>query len=129
MKGHYHAAVWIDGHEARVFHFNADDVEKQVVHPRHSDKERRREKHSGHPSADDAHFLEEVTLAIADAKAILVTGPGAEKAELLKHIEHKHPRLKGAIEVVETSDHPSDNEVVAHARKVLLAADRMRPQM
>jgi len=129
MKGHYHAAVWIDGHEARVFHFNADDVEKQVVHPHHSDKERRRDKQSGHASADDTHFLEEVTKAVADAGAILVTGPGVEKTELVKHIEHKHPHLKGAIEAVESSDHPSDNEIVAHARKVLLAEDRMRPQI
>jgi stalled ribosome rescue protein Dom34 len=129
MKGHYHAAVWIDGHEARVFHFNADDVETQIVHRHHSDKERRREKHTGHASPEAAHFLEEVVKAIADAGAILVTGPGAEKTELLKHIEHKHPRLRPAVEAVETSDHPSDNEIVAHARKALLAADRMRPQM
>ena len=129
MKGHYHAAVWIDGHEAKVFHFNADDVEKSVIRPRHSDKERRREKQSGRPSADDAHFLEAVAQAVADAGAILVTGPGAEKTALLKHIEHKHPHLKGAIEAVESADHPTDNELVAHARKTLAAADRMRPQM
>ena len=58
MQGHYHAVVWIDGHEAKVFHFNADDVEKNVIHPHNSDKDRRREKHSGHASADNAHFLE-----------------------------------------------------------------------
>jgi hypothetical protein len=27
---HYHAAVWIDHHEARVFHFSAADVERLV---------------------------------------------------------------------------------------------------
>ncbi len=129
MKGHYHAVVWIDHHEARVFHFNAGDVEKTVIHPHHSDKERKREKHSGHASADNAHFLESVTQAVADAGAIMVTGPGTEKLELITHIEHKHPRLKGAIEAVEAVDHPTDNALVAHARKVLLAADRMRPQM
>jgi stalled ribosome rescue protein Dom34 len=128
MQGHFHAVVWIDGHEARVFHFNADDSEKSVIHPHNSDKERRREKQSGHSSGDDAHFLEEVTKAIADAGAILVTGPGVEKTALLKHIELKHPLLKGAIEAVEPADHPSDNELVAHARKVLSAADRMQPQ-
>ena len=129
MQGHYHAVVWIDGHEARVFHFNADDAEKHVIRPHNTDQERRREKQSGHSSGDNAHFLEEVTLAIADAGAILVTGPGVEKTELLKHIEHKHPRLKGAIEAIETADHPSDNELVAHARKTLAAADRMRPRL
>ena len=129
MQGHFHAVVWIDHREARVFQFNADDAEKQVIHPQHSDKERRREKHAGHASADNEHFLEAVTLAIADAGAILVTGPGLEKTELMKHIERKHPRLKGAIEAVETADHPTDKELVAHARKALAAADRMRPQI
>ena len=86
-------------------------------------------KQSGHPSGDDAHFLEEVTKAIADAGAIMLVGPGAEKGELLKHIERKHPRLMSAIEAIETADHPSDEEVVAHARKALAAADRMRPQL
>ena len=100
-----------------------------VIHPHNSDKDRRREKQSGHPSADETHFLEEVTKAIADAGAILVTGPGVEKAALLKHIEQKHPHLKGAIEAVEAADHPSDNELVAHARKVLSAADRMQPRV
>ncbi len=129
MQGHFHAVVWIDHREARVFHFNAEDAEKHVIHPEGSDKERRREKHSGHAGPDNEHFLEAVTLAIADAGAILVTGPGTEKSELLKHIERKHPRLKGAIEAVETADHPTDNELVAHARKSLAAADRMRPQV
>jgi hypothetical protein len=58
----------------------------------------------------------------------LIAGPGAEKTELLKHIELKHPRLAGAIEAVEAADHPSDNQLVAHARKTLSAADRMQPQ-
>ena len=35
MSQHYHAIVWIDHHEARVFHFNANDVERLVLHPDH----------------------------------------------------------------------------------------------
>ena len=129
MSDHYHAAVWIDGHEARVFRFNAEEAQKRVFHPHHSDKERRREKQSGHESPDDAHFLESVTDAIADAGAILISGPGLEKTALLKHIERKHPALMSAIEAIERADHPTDNEVVAHARKVLKAEDRMKPQI
>jgi stalled ribosome rescue protein Dom34 len=129
MSEHYHAAVWIDGHEARVYRFNAEEVEKSVFHPHHSDKERRRDKQSAHESPDDAKFLESVTAAIADAGAILISGPGMEKTMLLKYIERMHPKLRDAIESIEAVDHPSDGELLAHARKVLKAEDHMRPQI
>jgi len=35
MSSHYHAIVWIDHHEARVFHFNASEVDRLVLHPQH----------------------------------------------------------------------------------------------
>ena len=30
---HFHAVIWIDHHEARVFHFSPTDVERLVLHP------------------------------------------------------------------------------------------------
>jgi hypothetical protein len=30
---HYHAAIWIDHREARVFHFTPTDAETLVLHP------------------------------------------------------------------------------------------------
>jgi hypothetical protein len=33
-KHHYHAVVWIDHHEARVFHFSLTDVERLVLQAR-----------------------------------------------------------------------------------------------
>jgi len=30
---HYHAVIWIDHREARVFHFGATDVERLVLRP------------------------------------------------------------------------------------------------
>src|SRR5258708_16347285 len=35
---HQHAVIWIDHHEARVFHFSATDVERLVLHPDHPTK-------------------------------------------------------------------------------------------
>jgi hypothetical protein len=32
---HHHAVVWIDHHEARVFHFSPTDVERLILHPDH----------------------------------------------------------------------------------------------
>src|SRR5580692_2614202 len=35
---HFHAVIWIDHHEARVFHFSPTDVERLVLHPGHPTK-------------------------------------------------------------------------------------------
>jgi hypothetical protein len=82
---------------------------------------------SGHASEDHA-FLQAVAQSIADAGAVLVTGPANVKTELVKHISKHDPRLMNIIVGVETVDHPSDGELVAHARRYFKAEDRMLPQ-
>jgi len=127
MQGHYHAVVWIDHRRARVFHFSAEDADKIVVHAEHPVHEfRRGAKHVGRSLAEDQAFLEAVTRAVADAEAILVVGPSNEKHELVKHIARVHPGMMIKVEGVESADHPSDGELVAHARRFVRAADRMR---
>lgn len=130
MQGHFHAVVWIDHRQARVFHFNAEDADKVVVHAAHPVRDfKRGDKRTGHRLAEDQEFLEEVTKSIEDAGAILIVGPAGEKHELVKHIERVHPKMSIKVEGVESADHPSDGELVAHARRFLKSADRMRPQM
>jgi hypothetical protein len=129
-KHHYHAVIWIDHHEARVFHFGPTDVEKLVLHPDHPTRHIHHKSNtigSGHDSLDNG-FLHAVAEAIADAGAVLVTGPANAKTELVKHIQHHDPKLMKLILGVETVDHPSDPQLVAFARKFFKAADRMQPQ-
>jgi len=90
MADHYHAVVWIDHHEARVFHFSPTDVEKLVLHPDHPTKHIHHKANSigsGHASADH-DYLHAVAQSIADAGAVLITGPANAKTELVKHIHH-----------------------------------------
>ena len=127
---HYHAVVWIDHREARVFHFNPAEADKLVLHPDHPTKHLHHKAGSmgsGKVGADQ-EFLHAVAQSIADAGAVLVAGPGNAKHDLVKHIEHHDPKLMKIIAGVETLDHPSDAQLVAHARHYLTAADRMRPE-
>jgi hypothetical protein len=129
-KHHYHAVVWIDHHEARVFHFNPTDVERLVLHPDHPTRHIHHKANSigsGHAAEDEA-FLHAVAQSIADAGSVLITGPANAKNELVKHINHHDPAVMKAIAGVETVDHPSDSELVAHAKHYLKAADRIEPQ-
>lgn len=129
-KDHYHAAVWIDHHQARVFHFGPVELEQLVIHPDHPAKHIHHKANSignGH-AQEDHEYLQAVAASVADAGAILVTGPANEKSELVKHIHRHAPKLMNAIVGIETVDHPSDGQLVAYAKKYFKAADRMLPQ-
>jgi hypothetical protein len=129
MSSHYHAVVWIDHREARIFHFDRDEVDRAVLHPHHPTRHIHHKANSigsGH-APEDQDSLHEVAAAVADAGAILITGPANAKTELVKHIRSHDPQLLERISGVETVDHPSDAALVAHARRYFRAADRMRP--
>jgi len=126
---HFHAVIWIDHREARVFHFSPTEVEKLVLHPDHPSKHIHHKANSigsGHASADH-EFLHAVAESVADAGAILIMGPANTKTQLVAHIEQHDPKLKARIKGVETVDHPSDGQMVAHARKYFRVEDRMTP--
>ena len=101
---HYHAVIWIDHHEARVFHFNPTDVERLILHPDHPTRHIHHKANSigsGHAS-EDHDYLHAAAESIADAGAVLITGPANAKTELVKHIHHHDPQLMNVIVGVET---------------------------
>ena len=127
---HYHAVIWIDHHEARVFHFSPTDVDRLVLHPDHPTRHIHHKANaigSGH-AGEDHNFFQAIIGAVADAGAVLITGPANAKHELVKHIDQHNPKLMKIIAGVETVDHPSDAQLVAHARHYFKAEDRMTPQ-
>ena len=130
MSGHYHAVVWIDHREARIFHFNVEEIDRLVLRPHDPTRHIHHTAGSigsGH-APEDQEFFREVATALADAGAVLITGPANAKTELMKHIKAHAPRLAQIVAGVETVDHPTDNELVAHARRYFKASDRMHPQ-
>ena len=127
---HYHAVVWIDHREARVFHFSPTEVERVVLRPEHPTKHIHHKANSigsGHVGADE-EFLHTVAASVADAHEVLITGPANAKTQLIKHIHHHDPKLMAAIVGIETVDHPTDGQLVAHARHYFGVKDKMTPQ-
>src|SRR5580765_3107600 len=115
-KHHYHAVIWIDHHEARVFHFSPTNVERLVLHPDHPTRHIHHKANSigsGHAS-EDKTYLHAVTESVADAGSVLIAGPANAKTELLKHIHRHDSKLMNVIVGVETVDHPSDAQLVAY---------------
>src|ERR1700685_2981212 len=127
---HFHAVIWIDHREARVFHFSPSEVDRLVLHPDNPTKHIHHKANSigsGHASPDH-NYLQAVAESVADAGAVLITGPANAKNELANHIRLHDPAQAKAIAGIETVDHPSDPQLVAYAKAYLKATDRMQPQ-
>lgn len=123
---HHHAVAWIDHHEARVFQFEGDGVHSEVVKA-HSNghKHGHRIRQSDHAEAD-MNFFAAVAKDLSKANEILVVGPGSAKLEFMRYA-HKHaPQVEKSVLSVETVDHPTDKQLIAHARKFFIAADQMQ---
>jgi len=124
---HVHAVVWLDHRDARVVDFSVDEKHAVTVH--HAGGHRKVHHRagttgSGHTN-DDTHFFDEVVTAIGDAREVLVTGPGTAKIAFRDHVTKHHAALASRIVGVETLDHPSEGELLAHARKVFKRIDAM----
>jgi len=127
MNSHYHALVWIDHREARIFHFNVTDSSHEVILSTHPDQHLHHKANSGDSghAAVDEKYLKRVSEALASAGAILITGPSSAKKELVTWLEHHAPATAKKVSAVETLDHPTDGVLLAHGRKFFRADDRM----
>lgn len=124
---HPFAVVWIDHAQAKVVHFSKDDHSAQVVHNPHGKQHLHHKAGatgSGHAGADHA-YLEDVSKALAGVGAILITGPASAKTELSAHLKDKHKDIAKAVAAVESMDHPSDGQLLDHARKYFAKHERM----
>jgi hypothetical protein len=67
-----------------------------------------------------------VAQALDGFSEVLVMGPSTAKLEFVKYAQEHDKALAPKIVGVETVDHPTDAQIVAHVRKYFRAADRMR---
>lgn len=116
-----HAVIWLDHQEAHVIHFNPTASESETIRT-----------HSTHPHNGHAHgkteqrYLHDVIHAVADAREVLIVGPGSAKTELVKHVARHDHALSDKIVGVETVDHPSDAQLLAYAKKYFIKVDNMK---
>ena len=75
---------------------------------------------------EDPKYFDEVVAAFGNAREILITGPGLAKTAFRKHVEKRHPQVAKRIVGIESTDHPSNGELVAFARKYFKRVDALR---
>jgi hypothetical protein len=116
---HFHAIVWIDHLQAKIFHIGLSGDDQLVLHPHIPTRHLHHKANSignGH-AAPDQNFFEEVMKAISDAGKLLIIGPSTARIELAKHFRNHNSQKADRIVAVDAADHPSDGEIIAYARK------------
>lgn len=113
-------AVWMDRDEAKVFHVTAETFEEAAVHSpnHHVHRHPKRQETSAHNHPDDEHhYFQQVAAALASADQILLMGPSMTKLHFLRYLQKHTPALEPRVIGVESADHPTDRQLVAHVRQ------------
>jgi stalled ribosome rescue protein Dom34 len=122
-----HAVIWIDHREAHIMFLSEAASEAEIIRSKstHTHLHHKANEIGSGRVALDSKYLHSVIQAVKESKEILILGPGSAKLELIKHA-HKHDaQIAEKIVGVETVDHPTDKEILAHARKFFYKADQM----
>src|SRR5579862_8482518 len=128
MTPHAGSAVWIDHHEARVFHVSPSSFDESTVKaPTHHIHRHPKGPTDEHHHPDDMHhFFADVAKALEHAEQILVVGPSTAKLQFLRYLRSHASALEPRVVGVETVDHPTDRQLIAHIKHHFGIADRVR---
>jgi stalled ribosome rescue protein Dom34 len=111
-------AVWIDHKEARICRIFPEKADEEVIaapHHIHHRHPRGPEGVKDHPE-DDKRFFHEVAHSLEGSTEILITGPSTAKLGFLKYLQTHEHGLAAKVVGIETADHPTDAQLLAHAK-------------
>jgi stalled ribosome rescue protein Dom34 len=116
----FHAVVWMDHQEAHVLMFDREHAESQRIKSRHHVKS----KH-GH-AVSDKSYLQQVAESLNGVHEVLLTGPAQAKIEFRDHCQRHARAVHDAIVDLVNSDHPSDGQLLAMAKRYFARHDAMQ---
>jgi stalled ribosome rescue protein Dom34 len=113
-------AMWIDHDEARVFHVDGETSDestfKSAQHHIHRHPADQNTRTHNHPQ-DEPVFFAQVIGALEGAEKILIMGPSVTKLHFLKYAQEHAKAVASHIVGLESADHPTDPQLVAHVRQ------------
>lgn len=121
MSNVYHAIVWVNHSEAKVYRFSGDKESEADLHS-HTSLQRLHHTRTGWEAGgnppDDTEFFGRINAALEHAEGTVITGPGNAKSALKKFLDHVRPNVDSHVLVMETvDDHP--DALLALGRKYL----------
>ena len=117
---HSHAVVWTDHHSAKVLQFDDDQTAARIIreHTRHTVQH-------GSAVRTEHEFFAELCDALDTVAQVLVTGSHTALADFRHFVEKHRPAMAARVVAYEPVDHPTENQLVALARKHFALLDRM----
>ncbi len=109
--------VWMDSTTAKIFHIVGQDVVTTKAF-RH-DRDHHTHNKVDAKQKDNPRFFAEVADHLKTVSdRVLLVGPGTAKNHFVTFLEdHHNKELANRIIGTEAMDHPTDNQIVAYARK------------
>jgi stalled ribosome rescue protein Dom34 len=116
----YHAVVWLDHTEAKVFRFDGAEESEVDIHT-HTSLQRLHHRREGWEAGgnppDDTEFFKRIIGALDHTGNTIITGPGNAKTALKTFIDHHRPELASRVLAAETLDHASPELLLALGRR------------
>ncbi len=116
----YHAVVFVDHQSAEVLQFGAEHLLKSKVHTRLHDT-----RQHGSAVRSEHEFFDEVCDQLEGIAEVLVAGGHTGLADFRRYVDKHRPLIAARIVSYEVVDRPSENELVAMARKHFVRHDNM----
>jgi hypothetical protein len=116
---HSHAVVWTDHQAAQVLHFDAEHVQaKKIRGHKHYTRQH------GSAVRTEHEFFGELCDAIDGTNEVLITGSHTAIADFRHYVDKHRPQTGARIVAYEVVDHPTENQLVAAARKYFVKYDK-----
>jgi hypothetical protein len=116
----FHAVAWVDHQSAQILQFDEQHIQAQKVkaHSHHT-------RQHGSTVRTEHEFYAELCSALGGIAEVLVTGSRTGVADFRHYVEKHRPATGKQIVGWEVVERPTDNQLVAMARKYFLKYDRM----
>lgn len=109
--------IWLDSEKAHIFALKTTGIEKSHLEKSSMDHHTHNKKDHHGDSASE-HFFRDLAVKLKDAEQLLILGPGFAKDHFKTHLETHHTGgLAKKIIGMESSDHSTDNQILAEARR------------
>ncbi len=121
MDQNYHAVVWLDHSEAKIFRFAQNEDTEFHIHA-HTSLQRLHHRRNGWEAGGnppvDTEFFERIAGALDHMGGTVITGPGNAKSALKEFLDHTRPELASRVFAVEVADaHPGTHALLALGRR------------